>query len=83
MGFTLSFFPNRHEKPFHTPEIPWVSVAGKKITTETVFFLGRKGDVSLESMEALSAIAREKKLGVEKDAGTTAVSLLAMLSRTT
>ena len=60
-----------------------MSVAGKKNHHRNGIFLGRKGDVSLESMEALSAIAREKKLGVEKDAGTTAVSLLAMLSRTT
>ena len=59
-----------------------MSVAGKMLPPKR-YFLGRKGDVSLESMEALSAIAREKKLGVEKDAGTTAVSLLAMLSRTT
>ena len=59
-----------------------MSVAGKKITTEWVFFLGRKGVVSFKSMEAFSVIAKEK-LGVKKDVGITAVSLLARLSRAT
>ena len=58
-----------------------MSVAGKNTTTEWVF-LGRKGVVSFKSMEAFSVITKEK-LGVKKDVGITAVSLLARLSRVT
>ena len=57
-----------------------MSVAGKILPPNG--FLGRKGVVSLESMEAFSVIAKEK-LGVKKYVGITAVSLLARLSRAT
>ena len=58
-----------------------MSVVGK-ILPPNGFFLGRKGVVSFKSMEAFSVIAKEK-LGVKKDVGITAVSLLARLSRAT
>ena len=55
-----------------------MSVAGKILPPNG--FLGRRGVVSFKSMEAFSVITKEK-LGVKKDVGITAVSLLARLSR--